>query len=154
MPGTLEREAAGLTRELAAVDEARRLILARAGEVVAEAVAAARRVITRWREECVAVARGETARVHALRDQLRAEAEARLNDLNAARPLAGGAEAFDGAEQELRVFLGRVFPRWNTPDDLEELAVEWFPLSNERLLRLAVESPAPPAWHQQDAPQP
>ena len=38
----------------------------------------------------------------------------------------------DGAEQELRGFVGRVFHRWNTPEDLEELAVEWFPLSNER----------------------
>ena len=74
----------------------------------------------------------------------------------------GGFDATEGVASaddkgEVRGDLRRLadaFSRWRTPDDLEELAVEWFPLSGDELMRMTAGRPVPPAWYDQDAPQP
>ncbi|MBY0229137.1 MAG: hypothetical protein K2W96_07670 [Gemmataceae bacterium] len=91
MPGALLREAAGLRRELAAIDEARRLVLARAEEVVRDLVGEARRLVAEWQRLCVAVAKGEAARVQGMRESLVQEAAGCLAAFDATEGIGNGA---------------------------------------------------------------
>jgi hypothetical protein len=55
------------------------------------------------------------------------------------------------AVSELRNLYDELFPRWKTSQDLAQLLIEKFSLSNEQLQTLALKQPPPQSWYEETA---
>jgi hypothetical protein len=77
-------------------------------------------------------------RVHALFTRYHKEGWTDLPDPDVLLPEIAGMERLKA----------RVFDQWRTPEDLEKLAVEHYPLSQARLQQIAATHAPPPEWYQ------
>jgi len=111
-----------------------------------------------WQRCVRAVVAGQTEKVQARRERFLDALRARLTFLGEARRLvelacrlsaANGPPTPDDLQEQivrLEQLKSAVFDRWQTADDLEELAVESYPLSQERLQQLARQHQPPQSW--------
>ena len=65
-----------------------------------------------------------------------------------------GSETLPKAIQDLERLHSDLFSRWQTEEDLESLAVQHYPLSQECLARIAKSYPPPPEWYAEDEERP
>lgn len=110
-----------------------------------------------WRRCIGAAARGQSEEVQAQRDALKTAFETRLALLRRAREVAVVAEG-NGlvgllVEETSRMerLKTRVFDRWETVEDLEDLAARDYPLSSADLVRLSQDCKPPLSWFEEDS---
>lgn len=143
---------------LGGLEDLRAYFVAQVRRNIPLALSQASQVSERWARCVQAVAKGRTEEVHALREPLQHSVQARLALLREASRLAGiaselgeteltGAPQISEAVARLETLQREVFARWQTADDLEELAVAWYPLPAARLSRIGQQHPAPQAWY-------
>ena len=116
-----------------------------------------------WQRIAKDVARGRAPEIHDGRSSFVEAFELRLNQIRGAHRLASSLRSLDREDvpdpdvllteiaglERLKV---NVIDRWRTVDDLEELAVEHYPLSASRLEALAASHPPPQAWFEEGTP--
>jgi hypothetical protein len=132
-----------------------------AGGIVPRALRLAEGSRADWMKCVLAVAAGRGPEVHAMRgrleQQLRKHADvvrrgARL--VRAANQVGEralpGSERLDEALKELERLQTGVFDRWQTLDDLEELAVAWFPLPAAKLEQVGPKYAPPQSWYDEE----
>jgi hypothetical protein len=112
-----------------------------------------------WRRIILDVAEGRTAEMQAARPRLLTALEHWLDLLKRAHALAQRLRREHGTEQvaepdvllpeiaALEQLKAGVFDRWQTAEDLERLAVEYYPLSQSQLRRIAATSAPPADWY-------
>jgi hypothetical protein len=112
-----------------------------------------------WREVVLEVARGQTSEIQALRPRLLGAFEKRLRLLRETHALAAGLSTLgrtDVPSPEVlapeiagmeRLKAG-LFDRWQTAEDLEDLAARDYPLSTADLERIAATHAPPAAWYE------
>jgi hypothetical protein len=151
----------GLEAAVGCLDDLRKVFVERTAGLVSLVLESAEKCSAAWPVCVKAVAAGETGRIHALRDVLYTGLLHRLEALRHATRLAGMAAALEGREvsgadrlsaatadlERLRV---RVFERWRTAEDLEDLVAADYPLSGAQLEALAAKYPPPPSWYQEE----
>ncbi len=115
-----------------------------------------------WRLICRAVLDGKTTEMQAGRERFLAAFERRLHQLQNSRPLVQFAERIAGrdlpvakqleAEAEaLERKLSRVAERWQTAEDLEDLAAESIELPPGKLEAIRRKHGYPHAWYEEDS---
>jgi len=115
-----------------------------------------------WRRIVMAVARGETAQMQAARPGLVIAFEQRLSQLKETQNLAAwlhtpGAANGPSPDVLLPDIVGmerlkaRVLDRWQTADDLEELAARDYPLSSADLDRLGPPRRPPASYYAEES---
>ena len=152
-----------LLGQLEAFDQLRQLLFAESSRVAPLVVNTLRHAcLHRWEEMCRVVASGRGSEVHAERSGIvelvrrdratldRVDQLVRLTAQVVGKVVPGAAE-ISTAIAELERFQTDVLDRWQTLEDLEELAVEHYPLSAAKLEELAVRYPAPQAWYDEAA---
>lgn len=152
-------EEAGLETAFTGLDGLRDLLVQQAKQVFALIRRFPVQVRRRWEQLCVAVGAGHTEQIHRFRPQFERLVRSRIEYARKAQTLASlvGTEAerteLPTILASLERFSERVLSGWKTAEDLEELAVQDYPLS-EAQLRVAVTNlPAPQAWYD-EATQP
>jgi hypothetical protein len=133
------------------------------GAVVEEAKGSGGRLEESWRRIVLAVARGETEVAHAQREQLQAgvcaslEFFKRLFKLEAMiRPRLRKEEALDldpllPEVAALERFKSTVLDRWQTAEDLEDLAARDYPLSTTELDQIGPTRRPPSSWYSDES---
>jgi hypothetical protein len=153
-------EISGLDAVLGGVEGLSRLLVEQTRRVVPLMLSLARSHRPRWMECVAEVAAGHTDRVQAERDALAQALQSHLEALRRTTRLASIAESLAGETVvganelptcivELERLRAEVFDRWQTVEDLEDLAAASFPLPAARLRDLASQHPAPQAWYDQ-----
>ncbi len=116
-------------------------------------------ILNIWRRIILEVASGRTVEMQAVRPQLLAALEHRLDLLKRAHGLTQRLRHWPGTEQvadpdpllpeiaDLGRLKADVFDRWQTADELEKLAVEHYPLSASQLQQIAATHAPPPEWY-------
>ncbi|MBA4067104.1 MAG: hypothetical protein C0501_26035 [Isosphaera sp.] len=111
-----------------------------------------------WDDTCRAAAADRRLdELHAARDDYHALLKGHLQLLEHYRALAGlhrqafganpaWAEELELAVGELRALYDELFPRWQTAEDLYQIAVEKSSLPADRLRDLAARCPPPTSW--------
>lgn len=154
----LELEMPGVAGSLENIEDLVRALMTELGDAAASMRGSARLFEDAWQRMVVEVANGQTAEVHAARPRLGTALQNRLGLLKHAHQLStclrslGRAEAPDplALEQEiagLEALKIHVFDRWQTPDDLEDLAARDYPLTTADLDRLGPSRRPPPAFY-------
>ncbi len=111
-----------------------------------------------WRRIVLAVARGQTTEMHAMRVRLMGALEKRLSLLKDTHAMANWfATSRRAAVPNPDVLLpeiaglerlkGRVFDHWQTTDDLEDLAARDYSLTTADLDRLGPQRPPPASYY-------
>jgi hypothetical protein len=115
-----------------------------------------------WRQLVLVVAQGRIVEAHAVRPHLLASIDKCLNWLKRIRARAvdlqamGGREATPDPEELLPDIVGLerlkadLFDRWQSPEDLELLAVNHYPLSKSHLEDIATSHPPAPEWYTEE----
>jgi hypothetical protein len=114
-------------------------------------------------QRCVRfVAEGQTEKVQASRDELSAALAERLDVLKRLHRLAAlghGLVGQEAADPEvllreiaaLERLKSRVFDRWRTVEDLEDLAARDYPLTTADLDRIGPGQPPPASWYAEES---
>jgi hypothetical protein len=150
-----------LTAQLSANEQQRDLLLAHCADVTALAAQLGATVRRQWRSCCDEVAAGRTEVAHALRAALAGSTADTLALLERFRSLVvrttassgrevAGAKDLAGVIAWLERFRDVVLATWTSPEALEELAGEHYPLSSEELDAIGARHPAPAAWYEQE----
>jgi hypothetical protein len=151
-------EVQGLHTALGGVNGLADLLVRQVEELLALGAATAPVQRQRWRQCCELVYANRASEVQAHRDSLitsfhqildalqRAESVADLVAGLAGRDLRG-KEELARAVADLKILDATVYSRWQTMEDLEDLAAQHYPLSQERLKTLAQKYPAPASWY-------
>jgi hypothetical protein len=102
---------------------------------------------------------GHVAEVQQVRDRFCSDVQRRIKYVEQIYLLAkisaqGLGQAFPGsellnAERELRAIANDICDRWHTVEDLEDLLVKYFPLSEQELADIVKRNPPPAAWYEQ-----
>lgn len=109
-----------------------------------------------WRQCVQGAARGETEEIQAQRESLRQGFTLRLDLLRRAGTMAGQVNG--SASAELANEIGRmerlqerVFDKWKTAEDLEDLAARDYPLSRAELDRIGATRQPPQSWYEEQS---
>ena len=157
----LERdEISGLDAALGGVEGLSRLLVEQTFRIIPVILSLPGEHRRRWMECVAAVAAGRTEKVQAERDGLTRSLKNHLDALRRTMHLAAIAESLSGepvaraaelpaALADLERLRADVYGRWQTVEDLEDLAAASFPLPAARLQELAAKHPAPQVWHDQ-----
>jgi hypothetical protein len=151
--------AAPVAERLEDVEDLLRVIRHQVGWAVEGMKGSALRFEEVWRRITMEVARGQTSEIQAIRPRLLGAFEKRLRLLRETHALAAGLSTLgrtDVPSPEIlapeiagmeRLKAG-VFDRWQTAEDLEELAARDYPLSTADLERIAAAHAPPAAWYE------
>jgi hypothetical protein len=141
------------------IEDLMRVLVRQADGAVQGLTGSARAFESIWQSIVVAVAKGQTAEMQAVRSRLLSDFETRLHQLKHTRHLVTCLAALsrrglpdpnallpeiEGMER----LKTRVFDRWQSAEDLEKLAVEHYPLSQSRLEQIAAAHAPPAEWYQ------
>jgi len=129
---------------------------------VVEMKGSARLFENAWERLIVEVARGQTAEIHAARPRLLSAFEKRLTRLKFYYALVTLLQQFERTEApDPEILLAEisamsrlktsVFDRWQTADDLEELAARDFPLTTAELDRIGPQRRPPASWYKEES---
>jgi hypothetical protein len=113
-----------------------------------------------WQDRVKEVAQGQMARVHAQRENLLAELQLRLDRLKRSHRLATGLRKWGEEAPDPDILLPiiarlerlktRVFDRWQTIEDLEDLAARDYALTTADLDRIGPERRPPASWYAEE----
>jgi hypothetical protein len=114
-----------------------------------------------WRRVVLDVARGRTAEMHAFRPRLLKALEKRLGQLKHTHTLAGWLHKLGRVDVPdpdtllpeiagLERLRADVFERWQTPDDLEDLAARDYPLTTAELDQLGPSRKPPASYYAEE----
>jgi hypothetical protein len=148
---------------LANIDDLMRVVIRELGWAMEDMVGSALVFENAWRRIIKDIARGQSPAIHAARPSLVETLELRLDHIRSTHRLAAslrglGREDVPNPDVLLAEIAGlerlkaSVFDRWQTLDDLEALAVEYYPLSASRLEALATSHPPPQTWYDEGTP--
>ncbi len=151
-----------LAAQVSASERQRDLLLEQCSDITALAVRRGLWVRQQWRACCDEVAAGRTTVAHGTRLALAQEVADTLQFLHRIRPLVARTAALSGQEVRgaremagviawLERFRDVVLPAWTSPEALEELVGEHYPLSSEELDAAGARYPAPAAWYEEDS---
>jgi len=129
---------------------------------VVEMKGSARLFENAWERLIVEVARGQTAEIHAARPRLLSAFEKRLTRLKFYYALVTLLQQFERTEApDPEILLAEisamsrlktsVFDRWQTADDLEELAARDFPLTTAELDRIGPQRRPPASSYKEES---
>jgi hypothetical protein len=154
-------EAESIADALSGLDSLLTGYLRLAGGIIPQALRLAMGSRADWMRCVQEVAAGRGAEVHAARSgfeqRLRTHAEivrrgvrlVRAANQVAEQPLPG-SERLGEALKELERLQTGVLDHWQSLDDLEELAVAWFPLPSAKLEQLAPKLAPPQSWYDEE----
>jgi hypothetical protein len=115
-----------------------------------------------WRSVVMQVAKGGTSEIHALRPQLVNAFDKRLSLLKTTYDLAKRYRALgrmdipdpDGLLHDIACMMrlkAGVFDRWQTAEDLEDLAARDYPLTTAELEEYRLEHRPPASWYAEES---
>lgn len=159
---TAPADAATISTLLDSFHETMQRYAAQVGQAVQGMVGSARRFERGWEQIVLAVARGRTLEMHALRTRLLSALEQRLRLLQETDSLAAALRQLGAAEgsipgtlvpeiSALNQLKARVFDRWQSAEDLEALAVRDFPLTAADLDKLGKRRQPPAAYYAEES---
>jgi hypothetical protein len=156
-PGTANLES--LERRGSELEKDWRAFLHDVGEAVKAMRGSAHALEKIWDGLVLAVARGRTAEVQAIRQNILEVFARWLDGLKRTHLLATRLRQSHGGETitdpdvllpeiaALERLRANVLDRWQTPENLERLAVEHYPLSQSQLKQIAATHAPPPEWY-------
>jgi hypothetical protein len=115
-----------------------------------------------WRQIIGEVARGQTTEIHAARPRLLRAFETRLRLLKQTHTLAAGLHGLSPVDvpdpdvllpeiAEMERLKANVFDRWQTAEDLEDLAARDYPLTTADLEQIAPTRRPPASWYAEES---
>jgi len=121
------------------------------GDFLRQASDLARSLPERWERAIRSASRSHTISVlHESRDEYRATLESHQRMLDELRAIAElrqqDTSEIDTAASGLRALHDRLFPGWNTLDDLYRIVIESLTLPASRLDEIARKHPLPQSW--------
>jgi hypothetical protein len=141
------------------IEDLMRVVVREVGGAVEDMKGSASAFESAWQRLIVEIAKGKTAEIQADRPRLLGIFEKQLGRLKQTYSLAawlnklGSANVPDPAAllpeiAGMERLKTSVFDRWQSADDLEQLAVSHYPLSQARLQQIAIEHAPPAEWYQ------
>ena len=150
--------AAPVVGNLANIEDLLRVVVRDVGMAVQGMRGSARAFEKAWQRIVLAVARGQTSQIHATRPRLARALEQRINQLKHTHTLATflaqlGKPAVPDPDVVLSEIASaerlkaRVFDRWQSAEDLEDLAARDYPLTSAELDRIGPQRRPPAAYY-------
>lgn len=141
------------------IEDLVRVLIRQAGLAVEGMRGSARAFENTWQSIVLDVAKGQTAEMQTARSRLLDCFETRLRQLKHTRALVTFIASLGKADlpspdalvpeiEGMERLKDRVFDRWQSADDLEKLAVEYYPLTQARLVSIASIHKPPIEWYQ------